>query len=646
MTALAGLWRFDGRPDAAEDCAAMLAAQTIYGPHNQSQWSKGPLALGRNLFQSLPEDAYDTGPIFGGDGRLVLVADIRLDNRGELIAELALSQAQARTMCDAALLLAALERWDDRCLDRIVGDFAFALWDVGKRRLFLARDFLGQRPLHFHRGTRFFAFASMPKGLHALADVPYAPDEQRVAEFLALFPEGGSASFYRGIERVEPGHAVVVTQSGVSTRRYWNPKRRTINLASTDAYGEALRHHLDEATRARLRGTNGSVGAHLSAGFDSAAVTATAARLLAPVGGRVSAFTSVPRTGYDGPQVQGRIGDEGPLASATAALYPNIEHVLVRTNGRTPLDGLDRAFFVFERPLLNICNYVWVSAINDEARRRGLTVLLTGEVGNLTISTDGREYLPELISQGRWARWFKETSVLVRNGKLRWRGALAFSVGPWLPRPLWIWLNRTFRGYSWDIKSYTAVNRERFDALDLKARAAALGLDLVYRPRKDSFESRLWALRRFDMGNYYQGTLGGWGIDLRNPAADRRVVEFCLSVPMEQFLSDGEPRALARRAFADRLPAEVLNERRTGLQAVDWHEALTAARPRLIDEVERLAAHRPSSRTLNTERMRRLVNNWPKGRWETNDVVVPYRLALLRGVSAGHFLRKASGANG
>jgi hypothetical protein len=94
----------------------------------------------------------------------------------------------------------------------------------------------------------------MPKGLHALDDVPYGPDEVRIAEHLALIPEHGSGSFFKDVNRVEPGHFVIVTPSGETAKRHWEPRRDTLKLASADDYAEALRHHLDRAVEARLRG--------------------------------------------------------------------------------------------------------------------------------------------------------------------------------------------------------------------------------------------------------------------------------------------------------------------------------------------------------------------------------------------------------
>lgn len=645
MTALAGVWRFDGCPDAGEKCARMLAAQSVYGVDDERRWEGGHIALGRRLFHLLPEDDFDTGPLSDAAGRLTLVADLRLDNRGELIAALALDSNKARRLCDAALLLAAWQKWQVGCLDRLVGDFAFALWDEVESRLWLARDFLGQRPLHYHTADRFFAFASMPKGLHALAEIPYAPDEERVAEFLALLPDSGTRTFFQDVQRVEPGHVACVTSAGVEHRRYWNPERRTLRLRGSDAYVEAARHHLDHAVEARLRRSSGGVGAHLSAGLDSAAVAATAARLLRPSGGSVVAFTSVPRTGFDNAVPPGRFGDEGPLATETAALHHNMEHVKIASDGRSPLADLDRSFFLHETPVVNLCNGVWLNAINAAAKERGIAVMLTGQMGNMTISYHGIQLFSELIRHGRWWAWLEAGRAITRATGMRWRGVLRHSLGPWMPDPIWAGLQRLAGRDALALNDYSAISAGQIDAFDLGKRARARGLDFAYRPRADGFETRLWVLRRIDPGTINKGTLGGYGIDLRDPTADRRLVEFCLSVPTEEFLADGMPRALARRTLADRVPTEVLNERRRGLQAADWHEGLSAARDEVGWELDRLGESAPARTALDLGRLRALVSGWPSGEWNRPETIQAYRLALLRGISAGHFLRRATRSN-
>jgi asparagine synthase (glutamine-hydrolysing) len=645
VSALAGLWRFDGKPQVDGDCARMLAAQQLYGPDDGRQWSDSTLAMGRRLFRTLPEDVYDRQPLQSRDGRLTLVADVRLDNREDLVTELGLPLAEARQLCDAAILLESLDRWGEQALTRLVGDFAFVLWDAPAQRLLLARDFIGQRPLHYHCGRGFFAFASMPKGLHALAEVPYGPDEQLVAEFVVLMPRRGPRSFFRDIARVEPAHIVTVTRNGVSSRCYWQPQRpRGTRLRSSD-YVEGLRHHLDQSTQSRLRGVNGAVATHLSAGLDSSAVTATAARLLHSRGGKVVAFTAVPRVGYDGPNVRKLLGNEGPLAAATAAMYPNVEHVLIRSGHNSPLDGLDRGFYLCERPTLNPCNRVWLSAINQAARERELNILLIGTMGNMSISYGGLELLPELLLSGRLIRLWREAKRLREKPGMRWLRVLVNTFGPFMPLWLWQWVERKVLDQLSNVLDYTAIRADCLAERNLAALARERDLDFHYRPWKDGFAMRLWVMSRIDNADVYKGMLAGWGSDWRAPLADKRMVEYCLSIPTDQYLSNGVLSALARHALSDRLPAAVLNEPKQGYQAADWHEGLTAARAEVAAELDRLAACAPAAKTLDIARMKNLIENLPTSGWERIDVEDRYRLALLRGISAGHFLRKATGAN-
>lgn len=646
MSAIAGLWRFDGRADAATDCGRMLTAQAIYGPHNAAAWDGGQISLGRRLFRTLPEDVYDRQPLVVDDGRRVLVADVRLDNRDDLLGDLRIPGERARGLCDAAILLAAWERWEEDCFGHLVGDYAFALWDAAAQTLALARDPLGRRPLHYHVGQHFLAFASMPKGLHALPEVPYGPDEEQVAGQLALMPEIGSGSFFKGVQIVEAGHVIKVTPRGLSKWRHWAPARRTLRLKTSQEYGEQLREHLDRAVLARLRGAEQQVGAHLSAGWDSSAVTTSAALLLAPTNGQVVAFTVVPAVDYrDDPQyASGRTAHEGGLAAVTAALYPNIEHVIVPPTGRSPLADLDRQFYLYDRPIMNLCNNVYNDELNRQAQARNIKVMLVGDFGNSAFSITGLEWLPELVAGGQWLRWLREATALNRHAHLRWRHILATSVGRWIPGPVWNALMRRNGRRISDISQDTCINPTRWGELRLLSKLKAAGADIYARPNLGVFESILHYFTDHDFGNYQKGALAGYGIDLRDPTTDIRLVEFCLSTPPEQFLEGGRPRALSRRALNGRVPDAVLDSPR-GYFGADWHEALSRDRQTLAREIDRLAANGPAARALDIAKMRKLVENWPTEGWESPEIFTAYRLGLLRGVSAGHFLLKASGGN-
>lgn len=624
----------------------MLAAQAIYGPHARDQLDIGDLALGRCLFRKLPEDVHDSQPLIGGGGRFVLVCDVRLDNRDDLIATLGIDHGIAATMADSAILLAAWEKWQAECFTHIFGDYALALWHRDARALLLARSPGGVRPLFYHISQGFVAVGSMAKGLHALAEIARQPDPDRIVDDLAMLPEHGSRSFFAGIQRVEPGHLVTISADGsASTRCHWRPNRAPIRLANRDAYAEALLEIFDAAVRVRLRGGGPAIGSHLSSGFDSAAVATSAAMQLAPSGGRVIAFTHVPRPGYDGPVPRHRHGDEGRIAAETAALYANIEHVPLAHQGGSPLAELDRNFHLFERPITNLCNQNWIVQINDAAQTRGLSVLLSGMLGNMTISYGGETLLPALVAQGRWLHWLREARALVRHGGYRPRGVAVASFGPFLPAFLWRWIQRAFAGNDTGLASYSALRPGHVAPEELEQRARSRAVDFHLRPRTDGVATRLWAINRIDLGTYHLGSLAGWGLDMRDPTIDHRLIDFMLGVPEEMLLSNGVTKALARHAFGPRLSPNVLASRTKGLQAVDWHEAMTAHRADLIAELARLGDCVPAAAAIDLPRLNRLVDNWPTGGWDTPAITKSYRMAMLRAISTGHFIRKASGSN-
>ena len=630
MSALAAVWHFDGRPDAQSGCERILAAQKIYGLRAAEQWSHANIALGRRQTPLLPEDRFDCQPLIGAGGGVVLVADVRLDNREELAC--ALNVSSTRILSDADFLLTALEKWDDACLDHLVGDYAFIRWDISKQEMLLARSPLGQRPLHYHWSNRFFAAASMPKGLHALREVPYGLDHERISKWLALQVDVGTKTFFTGIERVEPGHVVSVRSSRVVAHRFWMPRRRTIQLKGPQEYAEALRERLDEAVRCRLRGA-GDIATHLSSGFDSSAVSTTAARLLGPLGRRVVAFTAAPREGFDGPSPPDRIADESQLAAATTALYPNMEHVIIRSPGKSPLDDLDRCFQLFDQPMLTLCNLVWLNSINDAARERQLAVLLTGEMGNITLSYDGIFLLPELFRQGRWLHWLREARAVVARGGLRWRGIAAHTFGPYFPPAIWSRIEKLLKGKHIGVADYSAIHPQRLAELEIANRKRCRTEN-----HSDGFQRRLDILCSDDYGTLNKGMLAGWQIDRRDPTVDTRLIEYCLAVPTDQYQRDGVWRALPRLALCDRLPRVVLEEPKRGLQAADWHERLTAARDRLTAELEHIAGCPAAVEALDLQKLRKLVRNWPASGWETDEIAVRYRGSLLRAIATGHFI--------
>ena len=561
-------------------------------------------------------------------GSSLFAIDGRIDNRSELLD--VLGHGRDPSIDDDALFFLAYQRWGSKFVDHVIGDFAGAAWNSHHKALVLFRDATGQRPLHYHLGADFVAFASMPQGLHELAGVRREADLARLAEFVADIPVRGPATFFRNILRVESANIVSITPRGTEARRYWNMPARELYYRNPDDYTEAFREQLDRATRVRLRGAGSVVAAQLSAGLDSGAVASTAARLLTSSGGRVLAITSAPRQDFHGPVPYGRIADEGPLAALLASKYDNMDHVILRSKGVSPLSLLSSDSRLFAQPIGYPCNNVWWRETSDAARSLGATVMLTGEMGNLTISAGGLSVLPDYLRAGNFVTWLREVIALEKGGP-RWRGLMAASFAPWLPRGVLSALS----SLSADGNAAAPNTLSAMAATTAQSRASRHGNSTF---GKSDREARWDMVKVVDPGNFRKGALLRWGIDERDPTADRRLVEFCFSLPPRQLLGGGMTRRLARTALADRLPAAILNGPR-GYQFADWYESLDKAS--LTRVARRIAASPVAAQVIDIDAMNRLIGQWPVGDWASARTVGIYRVGLLRALSAGIFALKA-----
>lgn len=649
MTGICGSWHLHGTAGAADECVRMQAALAIYGRDRSSRADLGELALGIQLARMVPEDRYDRQPLTGADGGLFLVADARIDNRPELAETLGLDAERTRAMCDADYILAAWERWGEDALERLKGSYAFALWDARARVLRLIRDPLGQRPLFVHRDAGRVLFASMAKGLHALPDIPRAPDVERIRDHIALLPHVGPRSFFAGIERIEPGHMLRIRGDGrVETIDWYDrAKDRSPRFTRLDDYVDAFRALFDRAVADALR-TTGDVASHLSAGRDSGLVAVSAAAQLGQNGRRLTAYTHIPLPGANLPPVAGRFGNEGPAAARTAALHANIDHVLVDCAKRMVGDEFDADFFHYEYPMLNPTNKLWDSEIARQAAARGASLLLSGQFGNMTVSTLGTQRLAELVASGRLLTWAREVAALRRNGHDRLRGLLSVSLVPHLPMPIVILLRRLFGRQDYVLSEYTALRGEVAQSPAFRAHIDAMGFDTRFRAWGNVHAVRRMVLWRVDyLAQHAKGILASTGLDTRDPTADLRLVEFLSGVPTELFLRDGQIAWLFKKAFGDRLPSETVEGRTKGLQSADWPTRMRQALPMLKVELER-ARHSPTALALmDMDGLLADASAFPEqdAGLERGEAQMRYHMRLTRGLSVAHFLRKLEGGN-
>lgn len=640
MSAICAVYRWDGTPVTAAEPEALLGAMSEYGPGAAVHVPDAPgqpVALGCIPWRVTPEDACYVGPVTSADGNAVVVADARVDNREELTARLGLSAADAATLPDAAFILAAWARWQHDAPRHMVGDYAFALWDAHRRELFCARDAMGQRVLFYHETGGGVAVATTAHALTSLPGVRVGLDEQKVADFLVLLQRPDS-TFYRGIRRLGPGQRLIANAAGVRVEPYWSPEpERMLRFRSDAEYVEGFLEVFGAAVRSQLR-CAGTVGMMTSGGLDSSSVAAVAARELRVRGQVLPTFHAAPRAGYTAQVRRGMVLDESGDVEALARLHPNMALHIRRTVDRTPLDDLETSFRMTGAPPRNPSNAPWFFGIYAHAAGAGVRALLTGHKGNATISQTGLRSLRDSAARGQWRRVWRETRALARETGSSRRAVLRREVlQPLLP-PILMNGPRRKRGKAVWEATFSAIRPEfaRAMGVDERLREANRHHDVVGRLPEMKFRLTVLAAGA-DVFDLYSGFRPWFGIETRDPTADRRVVEYCMAVPGSQYLKDGMTRSLLRRAMDGLLPDSLRLRQTYGMQGADWPEWLPSIRSELRDELDRLERSETASRCLDLPRLRRLIDRWPEPLTLAHER--DYALMLLRGITVGRFIR-------
>lgn len=550
MSGVFGFWNLDGRPADPAVLAAMSNALAHRGRDGCGAWIDGSVAIGHRMLRVTPEAVHEVQPVISDDGSRVLTADLRLDNRDDLIRD---GVARARRQPDADLLFSVVEEYGVETPRHLIGAFAWARWDARQRQLVCARDHFGEKPLYYvHIPGRLFAFASDVGALLTIPGVSDDVDELEIARHLMVpIAEDLGATYYAAVRRLCPAHVLVVTDAGVTEEPYWSlDPTRTTTLSSDGEYAEAVREAFTEAVRCRLRAA-GPVASMLSGGLDSSSISCVAARLLRAM------------------------GRSGPLTTLSA-IYPDtpttderryIATVTTRYQTEAIMFEADRTSPIAAFPRINRLgggankggNLYLAHTLYRQAARSGARVVLDGFDGDSTF-THGDGVLIELALSHRW--WRLSHEVRAKAIGLGERPLPA--VGSWIrryglaPALRRLPLRRTTthpvtyvppERASWAVGLAPEFARRLADAI--VAPALPQRTDREFHAR---FMQRPVLLQALD---WLEAVGAGAGVEVRVPFFDVRLVELCVSLPLEQKLRDGWSRYVMRQAMDGILPEEI-----------------------------------------------------------------------------------------
>jgi asparagine synthase (glutamine-hydrolysing) len=545
MSGIVGIVHFDGAPVDRHLLGRLTGFMAFRGPDAQEIWSEGKVGLGHALLKTTDESEHERQP-FTLDSQVWIVADARVDARRELIPQL---QAHGHEnlspdATDVELILRAYQTWGENCVERLLGDFAFAVWDGKQQRLFCARDQMGVKPFFYAQIGQKLIFSSSLDCIRQHPAVSDRLNDLAIADFLLFdLNQDLATTSFADIQRIPPAHTAQWSAGGVQMRRYWTlPIDEPVYFRKHDDYVDRFKELLDQAVDDRLR--TKKVGVMMSGGLDSPTLAATACKILRGRSSNfeardcgVRAFTTVldgvmdNREGYFAGLVAEHLGIPIHFFDRSEKLIdPDWETAEVRT----PEPVLDATNLTLERR-----EYQEMAAYSR--------VSFYGEGPDNALRHEWQAYLSSLLRRKQFARLAKSACQLaIQSRRIPFLGRFTHA------------LKTRFRAEP-DPPGFPAwLNPELVSRLKLQERYEDIESSWTspcphpWRPDAyRSFNGLLWD-RLFAQSD---AEVTGAAIELRHPFVDLRLLRYMLAVPVVPWCNQ---KYLLRCAIRERLPAQSL----------------------------------------------------------------------------------------
>lgn len=641
MSAIAGIYH-EKEVVPKELGLQMLKVLSKFPSDDVQIWEQENVFFGCHAQWITPESIGERVPFYDYDRQLVITSDAMIDNREELCNRLRIHREDRKMMADSQLILLAYSKWGDNVPKYLIGDFAFMIWDMKKQKLFGARDFSGSRTLYYYHDFQRFAFCTVMEPLLKLPYVKKQINEEWLAEYLAI-PNmidsvDVSRTVIKDIQQVPPSHAITITNGKVNLFKYNVLSfEHKIRFKKDHEYIEAFRDIFQKSVDSKLR-TFKSVGSQLSGGLDSGAVVSFASRTLQKQNKRLYTYSSIPLESFIDYTPRHQLPDERPYIRATVDYVGNIEDHYLSLDYKNSYTDMDDWLEILEMPYKFFENSYWIKGIYEQASKDDIGVLLSGARGNFTISWGpGLEYFNYLLKNIKWISFTKELKVFSSNmgvGRKQLLSVLRKRISPF---------SKTEDNYQFPI----LINPDFAKRMSIynKLQNYGLGEDGGFP------ELTLSKERKYFIGNEFVWNANGtsfsklslqYGLLMRDPCNDIRVINYCMSLPLGQFFNNGMDRALIRRATEGYLPDKVrLNQINQGVQGADWVYRMQPWWTNLIAESEQLLKDNDVAEYLNMETLRNALSfakEVPKGDFAPT----PEIRILLRSIIVYRFLNSFS----
>ena len=469
-------------------------------------------------------------------------------NFRDLRKDLEAAGVEFKSHSDTEVILAAYRVWGESCLTRLGGMFAFALWDAPRKRLLLARDPMGIKPLYYYQSKQNFIFASEVRTLLGTGLVPRKPDPTGILSYLAFGSVYEPWTMVEGVKAVPPGHVLTVENGAVSSREYWNPLQPS-GIAAADQLPAILR----DAILSHLV-SDVPVGVFLSGGIDSSALVA----VLSHNGVRANTFSLV---------FQEAEYNEGRYSREIARRF-GTEHHEISVSQQDTRAVLPQALCAMDQPTIDGINTYLVSA---KTRAAGVKVALTGLGADEMFA--GYSNFRRVPKMEAFSKRFGRLPRLVR-------GPIAASVGLFAGKgDRSRKLAELAAGHDSAVHPYFLV-RTLFGEKEREA-LVNTGLEDSKRALQSVLQQSIAQSSNLDPVNrvsyleshcYMRNTLlrdsdfmsMAHGLELRVPFLDRALVEACFRIPGAEKVKGNSPKGLLLASLGVELPKEIVNRPKRG----------------------------------------------------------------------------------
>jgi asparagine synthase (glutamine-hydrolysing) len=551
MCGILGLLTTTGTHPPFETFLAALDRLKLRGPDDSGIWREDGLLLGHRRLSVVDLSQAGHQPMESSDRRFVIVFNGEIYNHADLRPRLS-PQNGWRSSSDTETLIEAYRAWGVRCLDRINGMFAFAIWDRTEQTLFAARDRMGVKPLYYSNKNGQFGFASRPGALNMLLDdgaLSIDPEALRVYLEIGYIP--APLSFHRDMRKLPAGHYLLVNARGVRRVRYWDFRSikpdPSMNSRPEGELVEELDALIHSAVKMRLM-SDVPLGAFLSGGVDSALVVAA----------MKSAGVCHPKTFTIA--FKERAFNEGP-AAARAAEHLGVDHVHETLDVNSLLDLLPTYIQEYDEPFADSSAFPTMAV--TRLARRHVKVALSGDGADELFG--GYHYYPlidRLAPLLGWRTSNKRAAQRVLKS-LPWHRTklLAGALQSRNTVALFHYLRSVGKDYptllSGDIVQSTAPSETWFAqfatsfAMDLSAAETAMRLDAGL-TLPDLF------LQKVDVATM------AFSLEARCPMTDYRLVEWAMRLPARFKLRNGETKYLLKKVLSKYLPADCVYRPKMG----------------------------------------------------------------------------------